>query len=146
MLVVNQEAGLPVFCSWADFKVSLWLCVGLAFTLSFNPFTPSINHKGALKGGSTPLLPWELSCYIEGRGMGGGGGGARVFSWRRDPLFLHFVNRTPLKNCSVNRDWRVFRETWSAKILNCESWTDWFWRKLEIVNLYWQSGRKNITK
>ena len=29
----------------------------------------------------------------------------------------------------MNRDWRVFRETWSAKIFNCESWLDWFWNK-----------------
>ena len=41
---------------------------------------------------------------------GGGGGGSRVFWKPHDPLFLHFVNRGPLKNCCVDRDWGVFHE------------------------------------
>ena len=51
--------------------------------------------------------------------LGGGGGGKRIFvtAWSAS-----LALRDPLKNCSVNRDWRVFRETWSAKILDSESW------------------------
>ena len=56
---------------------------------------------------------------------GGGGGGEEYF---RDRVIRYFCSCNPLKNCSVNRDWRVFRETWSAKILDCESWIGWFWK------------------
>ena len=37
-----------------------------------------------------------------------GKGHWRIFSWRWDPLFLDFVDRDPLKNCSVNCVWHCF--------------------------------------
>ena len=62
----------------------------------------------------------------------GGGGGASLFSLRRDRPLLVSVNRDVLKSCSVNSDWSLLGETLTVIVL-------------DYLHVHWRSVEENKT-